>query len=124
MELRCPGRASSAAANTTLIDCPNCGHTVEIFGDEVRFHCRCGQWVFRDVAPSCAQWCSEAERCFGAIGSLKKLLNDAGNITDREEQERRLKELRKRIALAQESCCKPELKQQPLDSELQAESHD
>jgi len=72
MTLRCPGRRAAASLESTLVPCPRCGRTVEIFGDETRVHCRCGHWVAREARPSCAQWCSEAARCLGKTGSSRR----------------------------------------------------
>lgn len=104
MENRCPGRLASAHLETTLISCPQCGRTVEIFADEARVHCRCGQWVFREMLPSCAQWCPEAERCFGTIGNVANRFNEAARAPKQAEQEQRLQELRDWIARALEAC--------------------
>ena len=111
MENRCPGRTSSAVVDTTLIVCSGCSNTLEIFGDETRVHCRCGQWVFRDVVPSCAQWCKEAERCFGRIANLPKALKDSCAVDDLKEQEARLRDLQGRVAVALAKCSRPELQQ-------------
>ncbi|MCX5769452.1 MAG: hypothetical protein NTZ09_04150 [Candidatus Hydrogenedentes bacterium] len=108
MEQKCPGRANGGNIEATPVMCGNCGMALEIFSDEVRVHCRCGQWVYREVVPLCAQWCPEAERCFGAAGSFKKSFGEACNMADKEEQERRLKELQVRIHLAHSHCTRPE----------------
>ena len=105
--LECPGRKSNAHLDSTLLECPACGREVEIFADEPRVHCRCGHWVLRDTLPMCADWCSEAERCFGTVGSPTVAVPDSA---DQKEQERRLGELREQIELALGKCSKPEVK--------------
>ena len=113
---QCPGRFGNLHLESTLLSCPECGRTVEIFNDEGRFHCRCGAWVFREAVPSCAQWCEAAERCFGKIGLLAKAFKDAKGVQDQAEQEKRLKELRERIAAAQANCPVPESKRKEHDT--------
>ena len=107
MALRCPGRAANVLVDTTLVPCPDCGRTVEIFGDEERVHCGCGHWVFREALPSCAQWCPEAERCFGSAGRPARQAKTA----DQKEQEKRFKDLQKLIAAALANCPRPEARQ-------------
>ena len=108
MEQRCPGRANGGNIESALIKCGNCGQDVEIFTDEVRVNCRCGQWVYRNVVPLCAQWCPEAERCFGASGAFNESFHEACNVADREEQERRLRKLQARVHLVYSQCSRPE----------------
>ena len=52
---------------------------MEIFSDEARFRCRqCGQYVYREKAPSCMEWCPSARQCLGEerwqelMGSIQK----------------------------------------------------
>lgn len=64
--LKCPG---SDSRNLTVEDikCPFCGETEEIFSNELRVKChKCGQWIYKDNAPSCIDWCSKARECIGA----------------------------------------------------------
>ena len=100
----CPGRKAAIGNETTLLTCPDCGHEVELFGDEGRVHCRCGHWVFRVVLPSCAQWCKEAERCFGSVGAVPKILKDSCSAADLLEQEHRLRALQDRVNAAMNTC--------------------
>ena len=107
MPLRCPGRTANAVVESTLVPCPECGRTVEIFGDEQRVHCRCGHWVFREALPSCGQWCAEAGRCFGrAIDPGRH-----SKTADHKEQEKRFRALQERIAAALANCPQPQVKQ-------------
>lgn len=109
-DLKCPGRLANSNLDTTLIPCPECGHVVELFGDEIKVHCHCGHWVFRDALPSCAQWCQEAERCFGQAGSFPKTMRSC-SAEDLKEQEARLRELQGRVTVALARCARPEAKQ-------------
>ena len=62
---KCPGQ-DTRNLHSAFYNCPNCGGLVEIFSDELRFRCpQCGEYVFRDTAPSCAEWCSRAQECLG-----------------------------------------------------------
>ena len=107
MPLRCPGRTANALAESIVVPCPECGRGVEIFGDEQRVHCRCGHWVSREALPSCAEWCSEAARCFGGAMDPARRLKAA----DQKEQEKRFLELQERIANALANCPQPQVKQ-------------
>ena len=108
-ELRCPGRISaSAVLSSVLVACPGCGNTVEIFGDEVKVHCRCGRHVFREALPSCAQWCKEAERCFGQAGGFPQALRDTCAPEDLRKQEERFRELQAFVITALAKCPHPE----------------
>lgn len=113
MDNRCPGRMNSQAAVDSIeVPCPKCGREVEIFGDEQKVHCRCGQWVFREALPTCAQWCRAAKQCLGEVGGLASALQEAQEAPDRKEQERRLEKLRERIARARQKCDRPESKRE------------
>ncbi|NIA12462.1 MAG: hypothetical protein GWP08_00170 [Nitrospiraceae bacterium] len=109
--LRCPGRKANEALDTVEIPCPACGAQVEIFGDEARVHCRCGEWVTRDAVPSCAEWCPEAEACFGAIGGFKRPAGASARAGHQEEQLERFRALQKRIRDALSQCSRPDLKE-------------
>ena len=108
---KCPGR-DAQCQESTLVPCPNCGRTVEIFEDEHRFHCRCGHWVFREAVPSCAQWCAEAERCFGTVGKHFVPLTNP----NREEQEARFKALQAQVEAALARCSEPEERERHQES--------
>jgi len=63
---RCPGK-TSRSLDSTIIKC-SCGKEVELFSDEQKRKCRCGNIVFQKVIPKCADWCPSSELCFGLIG--------------------------------------------------------
>lgn len=50
---------------------------IEIWSDEEKADCTCGETVFKDAAPTCVVWCSAAEECLGDIFDVKKLKEDA-----------------------------------------------
>ncbi|MFH1638863.1 MAG: phosphohydrolase [Chloroflexota bacterium] len=63
--MRCPGQ-DNRNLRVELHKCPSCGYDVEIFSDEARIKCRrCGDWVYRENAPSCIEWCAKARECLG-----------------------------------------------------------
>ena len=46
-------------------NCPQCGHTIEIFSTDTEVACEnCGFVVYND-ALSCVQWCKYARQCVG-----------------------------------------------------------
>ncbi len=62
----CPGAINISEAKPEDIECPECGHDVEIWSDEVTAQCsNCGAEVTRHQGPSCIDWCSFAEQCIG-----------------------------------------------------------
>ena len=61
----CPGRARERNPFPEDRRCPNCGQMVEIWSNEQRKTCVCGTIVWMEQIPSCAEWCKEAEKCFG-----------------------------------------------------------
>ncbi|MCL4533786.1 MAG: phosphohydrolase [Bacteroidetes bacterium] len=62
----CPGSSSIKNATPEYIICTNCGNELEIWTDELQVKCpKCGTQNCRDRAPSCIDWCAQAEACFG-----------------------------------------------------------
>jgi len=63
--MKCPGQ-DMRNLRVSILKCPNCGHEVEIFSDEMRVRCpKCHTMVFRDKVPSCIEWCASARQCLG-----------------------------------------------------------
>jgi len=112
MALRCPGREPTSYIETALIPCPSCGTKVELFADEYRVRCRCGEHVTQEALPSCAQWCPEADRCFGTVGSAAQVAARLREAPDHEEQKRRFRELRALVEAALADCSQPDLKEE------------
>jgi len=104
MDLKCPGRISNAPKETFIAACPSCKRDIEMFQDEPKVRCRCGQWVFQEVLPSCVKWCAAAAQCLGEVGSLAESMQRAQAAPDQAEQEQRLRELRELIAEIQRRC--------------------
>jgi LSD1 subclass zinc finger protein len=62
----CPGSMSLKQPTPEDIECSGCGRTIEIWSDETKVRCRyCGTMNFKDVAPSCVEWCPAAVECVG-----------------------------------------------------------
>ena len=62
---RCPGQ-DSRNLRSAYYKCSKCGNLVEIFSDELRCRCQqCGEYVLREAAPSCIEWCARARECLG-----------------------------------------------------------
>ena len=62
----CPGFEAFKGLSAFECKCPNCGHEVEIFSDEMRAKCqKCGTMVFKEKVPSCIEWCASARQCLG-----------------------------------------------------------
>ena len=116
MDPRCPGLSGNKGSlDSKLVRCSKCGNMVELFGDEVRVRCRCGQWVFGEALPACFQWCESAKQCMGTIEDFSQLMQKIEGAPDLEEQKRRLHELRMRIDAATEKCSNPEEREQRDD---------
>ena len=62
---RCPGSMGLTTPTLKLKKCPQCGHEVEVFSNDVQVKCEsCGFTVYNDVE-SCIQWCKYARLCVG-----------------------------------------------------------
>lgn len=122
MDLKCPGRISAAPKETFIVPCPSCKREIEMFQDEVKVRCRCGQWVFQEVLTSCVKWCAAAAQCLGEVGSLAESMQRAQAAPDQAEQEHRLRDLRALIAEIQRRCSErkaaeqQEVSRQPKDA--------
>ena len=63
--MKCPGQ-DMRNLRVSLHKCPECGHEVEIFSDELKAKCsRCGTMVYKEKVPSCIDWCASARQCLG-----------------------------------------------------------
>ncbi|MBI2869832.1 MAG: hemerythrin domain-containing protein [Chloroflexi bacterium] len=62
----CPGSLKIREPRPEYMNCPNCGHEVEIWTDELKATCsRCKTKVFRKQEVSCIDWCPRAKECVG-----------------------------------------------------------
>jgi len=74
MKAKCPGQESNRVPIEDVnVPCPACGRVVEMFSDEARRRCKCGQMVTRKALPKCAEWCSAAAECFGKAVDVRVL---------------------------------------------------
>jgi len=74
MKSKCPGQESNRSLIEAVnVTCPSCGKQVEMFSDEARRRCTCGQVVARKTLPKCAEWCSAAAECFGEATDVRIL---------------------------------------------------
>ena len=72
MEQKCPGRMWKDVKSEVRV-CPQCHRPVEMFSDEEKVRCKCGEVILREAVPSCIQWCAAAEKCLGGVLDLKEL---------------------------------------------------
>jgi len=65
MIFKCPGQDKSNITAETL-KCPKCGYEREIFSDEIKSECpRCRNISYREILPTCIDWCKHAKECVG-----------------------------------------------------------
>ena len=65
MPFKCPGQ-DLRKLTVSAHKCPQCGHLVEIFSDEMKVKCpQCKSSVEKPNVPTCIQWCKEAKKCLG-----------------------------------------------------------
>ena len=76
-KVRCPGSMKTMVPEPLDRKCPKCGSMIEIWSDEEKADCKCGETVFKDKAPTCVVWCSAAEECLGDIFDVKQMKEDA-----------------------------------------------
>ena len=62
---KCPGSTPNKSLDSIVVKCASCGADVELFSDEPKRRCRCGNIVRRDTTPRCADWCPAAALCLG-----------------------------------------------------------
>ena len=73
MAMECPGRRNIRNLESLIVRCPKCGTPVELFSDEQKVRCRCGEVILREALPSCLRWCPAAERCLGQVIDLREV---------------------------------------------------
>lgn len=100
MEMSCPGR-DSRKLDSQIVRCPECGGHVEIFSDEQKVRCHCGNLILREALPACIQWCPAAERCLGEVIDIRAvrkrlaaLQEKAGGSDYVRKMQRRIEEAR------------------------------
>lgn len=66
MIYKCPGQ-DKRNITAELIKCSKCGYEKEIFSDEIRSKCpKCQNVSYREVLPTCVDWCGHAKECVGS----------------------------------------------------------
>ncbi|MDO8489328.1 MAG: HD domain-containing protein [Candidatus Omnitrophota bacterium] len=61
----CPGQDKRKVTPEPII-CSSCGYEAEIFSDEIKVKCpKCRQVFYREVLPTCVDWCAFAKECIG-----------------------------------------------------------
>ena len=62
---KCPGQFNKNIAAKNL-KCARCGYEIEIFSDEIKVKCpKCQHIYYREVLPTCIDWCKYAKDCVG-----------------------------------------------------------
>jgi Zn ribbon nucleic-acid-binding protein len=83
MRTRCPGQDTRFWGPNDIytVDCPNCGHKVEFFKDDIRRRCqKCGGLLLNPkLDTGCTAWCQYAVQCIGIRhkGEIKDSLSRA-----------------------------------------------
>lgn len=63
---KCPGSDFIRDPQPESVKCSSCGKEVDIWSDEEEVACpSCGGMVFREIPPSCLEWCAHARECIG-----------------------------------------------------------
>ncbi len=70
---KCPGSLPPRNLDSVVVPCPVCSRQVELFTDEPKRRCRCGNVLFRETIPRCAEWCPAAAKCLGKVVDLREL---------------------------------------------------
>ena len=61
----CPGQ-DKRKVRPEPITCSSCGYESEIFSDEMKASCpKCRKVFYREVLPTCLDWCASAKECLG-----------------------------------------------------------
>jgi len=66
MSHACPGAIKFREPMPEYMACPECGQETEIWTDELVGRCHlCGAALYRELGPSCIDWCVYAKECIG-----------------------------------------------------------
>jgi len=79
-----------------MVACPSCGREVELFDDEPRVRCRCGQFVYHKAMPACVQWCASAQLCLGEVGPVESMKPPQQQTNYQQAYERAFQAVRQR----------------------------
>ncbi len=79
----CPGQDKRKIIPEPMI-CPACGYEAEIFSDEIKGRCpKCQKIFYREVLPTCIDWCASAKECLGGQAYGNYLKNRALFLKDK-----------------------------------------
>ena len=99
MKSKCPGQESGRTPIEALnLTCPSCGEQVELFSDESRRRCQCGQVVTRKTLPKCAEWCPAAAECFGEATDVRVLKAKVAQVKNDPKAKQCLRTIRELLA--------------------------
>ena len=101
MDTECPGRRNVRKLDSLLVRCPKCSQAVEIFTDEMKARCRCGEVLLRESVPACISWCAAAERCLGEVVDLRRIRKRIEAACGPGQAGDYVKEIGKKVAEAQ-----------------------
>jgi len=94
---KCPGM-SPRDLDSVTVPCPSCGQPVELFTDEPKRRCRCGEVIRREALPRCADWCPAAAQCLGEAVDLQELAERTARIKNDPRAQECLENIRQRLA--------------------------
>jgi hypothetical protein len=62
----CPGSREIRQPSPEELKCRKCHRVVEIWSDETEAKCKhCGTINYRNMPPTCIEWCAFAKECVG-----------------------------------------------------------
>ncbi len=103
-KVRCPGSLKTTSPTIIERRCNKCGRVVEMFADEEKTECRCGNAVFKDRIPTCVVWCKSAEECMGDIIDVKKIKEEAQKNAEKEGNPQFASKLKELLEKKQQDC--------------------
>jgi HD superfamily phosphodiesterase len=79
----CPGQDKRKIAPEPII-CSSCGYEAEMFSDEIKASCpQCRQVFYREVLPTCVDWCACAQECIGEQEYANYIINKSLLLKDK-----------------------------------------
>ena len=83
--------------DSVIVPCPSCGRLLELFTDEPKHRCRCGQLVLREALPKCADWCPAAAQCLGEAIDVRVLQERVAKVKNDPRAKQCLESIRERL---------------------------
>ena len=79
----CPGQDKRKVRPEPII-CSSCGYEAEIFSDEIKAICpKCRKVFYREVLPTCVDWCASAKECIGEQAYSNYIINKSLLLKDK-----------------------------------------